>query len=197
MPETERQLLERVRAGGEGAFESLIERYESRVYSTALRLTGNPQDAEEVLQDVFLTVHNKLKNLKSDAAFSSWLYRITVNSANMKMRQGRHDQSVPLEETVVQFNEQGHLVAGDWPAEEEDAVLQHEAQTILKKAIEELDEKFRSIIVLCDIEGLPVKEAADILDLSLAAAKSRLHRARLFLRSKLDNYFSERIRRAG
>lgn len=197
MSETERELLERVRAGNPDAFESLVQRYESRVYSTALRLTGNPQDAEEVLQDVFLTVHHKLKDLKSDAAFSSWLYRITVNSANMKMRQARRDQSVTLDDPGLQFNEQGHLITRDWPVEEEDAVLQREAQMILQRAIEELDDKFSSIIVLCDIEGLPVKEAADILELSLPAAKSRLHRARLFLRNKLDRYFSERIRKVG
>ena len=201
MPDTDHDLLGRVRAGDKAAFERLVEHYESRVYSTALRLTGNAEDAEEVIQDVFLTVHSKLATLKSDAAFSSWLYRITVNSANMKMRQGRREQAIFLEDFAPKFNDRGYIIHAhelhDWTLPQEDSVLKSEAQTTLEKAIEELEEKYRSVIVLCDIEGLPVKEAADVLELSLAAAKSRLHRARLFLRNKLDQYFSERIRKAG
>lgn len=201
MPETDRELLERIRTGDADAFEQLVERYGSRVYSTALRLTGNPQDAEEVLQDVFLTVHSKLKDLKSDTAFPSWLYRVTVNSANMKMRRDRRERALLAEEAGVQFDEHGFLLHShtirDWRLDEEDAVLKQEAQSILEGAIAELDEKYRNVLVLCDIEGLPVKEAADILEVSLAAAKSRLHRARLFLRHKLDDYFSERNRKWG
>jgi RNA polymerase sigma-70 factor (ECF subfamily) len=187
------ELVERLRQGRMEALEALMERYESRVYRLALGITRNEADAEEVVQDVFLTVFRKIQTFDGRAAFGSWIYRVTVNAALMK-RRGKHPElEVPLEDRLPQFRPDGHYrdlqAITDWSGTPEDRLLEGEARILLNRAIDRLPPHYRAVLVLRDLEGLSNEEAAEILEESVASVKSRLHRARMVLREELSEYF--------
>lgn len=182
------KLVERLKAGDEAAFDVLVERYQAKVYRLAKAMTQNPEDAEEVVQDVFLSVYRKIQSFDNRAAFSTWLYRIATNAALMKLR-GRKPESLSLEEFLPQFTEEGHVRMGvDWTKNPEALLLRQEAREIVKQGVEALPEDYRAVLVLRDIEGLSNQEVAEVLGLSVLAVKGRLHRARLVLREQLERY---------
>jgi len=182
------KLVERLKAGDEAAFEVLVERYQAKVYRLAKALTRNPEDAEEVVQDVFVSVYRKIQDFDRRAAFSTWLYRIATNAALMKLR-GRKPELFSLEEFLPQFTEDGHIRMGaDWTKNPESLLLRQEAREIVKQGIEALPADYRAVLVLRDIEGLSNQEASEALGLSVLAVKARLHRARLVLRERLERY---------
>ena len=165
--------------------------YETRVFGLALRLTGNRQDAEEVLQDVFLTVFRKIDSFRGDSKLSSWLYRITTNAALMKLRKRPKVKEIPLaEELGPAMTEEGMIAepVADWSRLPNDELDRKELGQRIEQAMNLLPEDFRSVVVLRDVEGLSAQDACEILSLSEAALKSRLHRARLFLRKQLAEY---------
>jgi len=179
----------------ESAFEELVERYCEKIYGLALRITRNSSDAEEVLQDVLLTLMMKLETFRGESKFSSWLYRVTVNAIYMHLRaEKKHESDVSLED-YVPYDEHGTLMgrvkAKDWSNRPDKALLSKEAMEMIERAVNELPESYRVVFHLSDIEGLSNEETAEILGLSVPAVKSRLHRARLFLRDKLSDYFYE------
>ncbi len=183
------ELVERIKRGDEVAFGALLERYQGKVYRLALSLTKRPEDAEEVLQDVFLTVHRKLPSFEGRSAFSTWLYRITVNAALMKLRgKGRDDES--LEAYLPQFTEDGRhaRMVLDFTQGPEEALLRKEREQIIRAAIDALPPDYKVVLVLRDIEGLSNQEVTEILGAAVPAVKSRLHRARLALRERLAVY---------
>ncbi len=184
-------LVEQLRRADAGAAEALVTAYGDRVYRLAIRITGNEQDAEEVVQDALWTAARKIETFKGQSAFGSWLYRITANAAYQKLRgrQGRRNE-VLWDDLVPAFDEQGHHVepVGDWSAKVEEPALQTELRTVLTTAINDLPEAYRTAFVLHDVEGLSNPEIAVTLDISLPAVKSRVHRSRLFLRQRLAEY---------
>jgi len=181
--------------GDETSFDEIVNRYSDRIYGFALRITRNSSDAEEVFQEVFLTLTKKLGTFRGESKFSSWLYRVTVNASYMYLRsQKKHGNNISLE-NYSPYDEKGTLMGRimykDWSSRPDIIIFNKEALIIIEKAINELPESYRTVFHLRDIDGLSNEEVADILEVSIPAVKSRLHRARLFLRDKLSDYFHE------
>lgn len=182
-PETDAALVERVRRGDRSAFGELVKRYQRQAYRLALRFTGRPEDAQEVLQESFLAAFRNLDSFRAESAFSSWLYRVTVNAALMHLRKGR---AGPPKIAIEDLPESIGLVGGEWP---DAATNRREIAEVLSQALEELPEMYRAVFVLRDVEDLSTEQVAEILEVTLATVKTRLHRARLFLRERLARHF--------
>ena len=183
------------KTGNENAFNEIVSRYANKIYGFALRITRNSSDAEEVFQEVFLTLTKKLDTFRGESKFSSWLYRITVNASYMYLRsQKKHESNISLE-NYYPYDEKGTLMGRvmekDWSSRPDIIIFSNEALKIIDKSINELPESYRTVFHLRDVEGLSNEEVADILEISIPAVKSRLHRARLFLRDRLSDYFHE------
>lgn len=187
---TDRDLIVEFQGGNQHSFEELLSRYTNKVFSLASRLTRNPEDAEEVLQDVFVTVHRKIAGFEGKSSFSSWLYRVTVNAAFMKLRKRKQDQTVPLEELVQQINVVPTLKSPE-SAYVDSLSIRNEMLEALEAAIRKLPDDYRPVFILRDVDGLTSREVSRILDLSVPAVKSRLHRSRLMLRRRLHRFFDE------
>jgi RNA polymerase sigma-70 factor (ECF subfamily) len=177
------------------AFEQLIAQHGAMLYRVALRLMGQQEEAEEVLQQTLLTVYEKIHTFDERSTLTTWLYRIVVNTALMRLRE-KARRPEELEPLSAHFTEEGQHVreVADWALDPEDALLRQEALTVLQQAIADLPELYRAVYVLAEIEGLPHQEIGTILEVSVGTVKTRLHRARLFLRQALANYFAERRR---
>lgn len=190
-------LINQFRKGDQLAFEELLSRYSNKVFSLATRLTRNPEDAEEVLQDVFVTVHRKIAGFEGKSSFSSWLYRVTVNAAFMKLRKRRQDPAVALEDVVAQSHNVAALNSPE-TAYVDSLSIRNEMLEALEAAIRKLPDDYRPVFVLRDVDGLTSREVGRILNLTVPAVKSRLHRSRLMLRRRLSRFFEEpRARRDG
>jgi RNA polymerase sigma-70 factor (ECF subfamily) len=165
--------------------------YAPRVYNLARRMLGNDADAEDVTQDVLLQVVRKLDTFRGESAFPTWLHRVTVNSAlaNRRKRAAREQHIVrdPLE----YFLENGHSHDSPWSVRPEQAALDRETHQLIEAAIARMPEIYRDVYVLADVEGLPNSEIGEMLELSVPAVKSRLHRARLLMRDALAPHFQE------
>ncbi len=196
--ETELTLIGRLRAGDQTALESLMEQYASRVYRLAYGITRNAGDAEEVVQDAFLTLFQKIHTFEERAALGSWLYRVATNAALMKRRGQRGDREVSLESRLPKFLDNGRragdqtLMMADWSQNPEATLLSRETQAIVNQAIDALAEPYRAVLLLRDIEGLSNEEVAEILGESVAAVKSRVHRGRMAFREELTRQFGPR-----
>src|SRR5512134_1731340 len=185
MESIEQTLVTRLRNGEEDAVGDLASTYGSRVYQLALRYLKNAEDAEEVTQDVLLKVFQRIDAFRGDAALSSWIYRITFNSAMSKLRSGRAARQAAIEETARDGGSNRPAVrldiADSAPLADEE-VLRSELRTALAKALKELPVLYRAPIILRDIEGLSTEEASAVLHVKGQTLKSRLHRGRLILR---------------
>jgi len=193
---TDEELVELfVKENNQAAFEEIFNRYVDKIYGISLRITRNPARAEEVLQEVFLTLITKADTFRGEAKFSSWLYRVTVNTSFMHLRAEKKYESTLSLENYVSYDEKGTLMgrikAKDWSSRPDILIFRKEGLELIEKAINELPESYRVVFHLRDVEGLSNEEISNILDLSIPAVKSRLHRARLFLRDKLSDYFDE------
>lgn len=184
------ELIEEFRKGEQGSFEELLTRYSSKVFSLASRLTRNTEDAEEVLQDVFVTVHRKIAGFEGKSSFSSWLYRVTVNAAFMKLRKRKQDLSVSLEDIVQQSQTVAALKSPE-SAFVDSQSIRNQMLEALEVAIRKLPDDYRPVFILRDVDGLTSREVSKILDLTVPAVKSRLHRSRLMLRRRLTRFFDE------
>ncbi|MFA6001388.1 MAG: sigma-70 family RNA polymerase sigma factor [Thermoleophilia bacterium] len=191
---TDTELIERIGKSDNEALETLVSRYEGRVYNLAYRMLGNRDDAEDVLQDTFFNVIRSLGKFQSRSSFSTWLYRVATNAALTKLRQrSRRDKSESEfldEANSVQQMAHAGIKLTDWSESPSEKLLNNEARQVMDEAIAELPEMYRVVFVLRDVEGLPAAEVAEVLGLSVAAVKSRLHRARLYLRNRLSAYFT-------
>lgn len=185
-------LVSTLKAGTNDALEEIIRRYGDSVYSAAYQITRNHSESEEVFQDVFLTVYNKINNLKKFHALSAWIHRITINFAKQKIRVRLKNQ-VLLNKmgTMQDYNEQvNELNAIPGPATN---LLKEEVKKVIEEAIDELPTKYKNVILLNDMHNFSLEKSSDILNISLPALKSRLHRARKKLKRTLDMYFKEEI----
>jgi RNA polymerase sigma-70 factor (ECF subfamily) len=184
-------LVERLRRREAAATDALVATYGDRVYRLAVRITGNTSDAEEVVQDALWAASRKIDTFRGTAAFGSWVYRITANAAYQKRRgRGVERNATSWDELAPAFDETGEQVEPglDWSPRLKDPALQTELQSVLRAAIDELPVEHRATFVLHDVEGLSNCEIAETLQIKLATVKSRVHRARLFLRSRLAAY---------
>ena len=188
--EEEASLVERVKAKDAQALEALYRRYCSRVYRQAIALVGNEAEAEEVVQEVFLTLYEKAKTFRGEAAFSTWLYRLTVNAALTRLRRRKRTREVSYEDHLPKYEPDGHHLGPegsvvDWSNDVERKLASTELQRFLKQALDQLRPMDKAVVMLSDLEGVPNREIANALGLTVPAVKIRLHRARLFLRGKL------------
>jgi RNA polymerase sigma-70 factor, ECF subfamily len=187
LPVPDDELVRRVQSGNGDAFEELVRRYERKVYNITYRLLGNEQDASEALQDTFLRAYRFIARFQFKSSFFTWLYRIATNTSLTKLRKRDRLDTVSIDEPV---NE-----AGDLPLEIPDfkynpvrMMEQRQLRDAMKEAVERLPTDYKSVVVLRDLEGLSNEEVSKVLNLSVAAVKSRLHRGRLVLRRDLAKY---------
>jgi RNA polymerase sigma-70 factor (ECF subfamily) len=185
------ELVRRCQSGDLPAFEGLVERYQDRVFNLVFRLSGHHQDAQDITQDVFLRALEHIGKFRQQAKFYTWLFRIAVNVAISRRRRGSRVRFVSLDGAGGDDDESGgELRAGQLPnpaAETPDAAAdRNEQREQVAAAIAGLDDEFRSVLVLKDIEGFDYQQIAEVLELPLGTVKSRLHRARCELRDKLQ-----------
>ena len=185
-------LVQALRNDDPDAAEALVSAFGDRVYRLAVRITGSNEDAQEVAQDALWTAARKIHMFKGDAAFGSWLYRITANAAYQKLRsrKGRQNE-ISWEDLLPALDGDGHFEPmDDWSPRVDEYALQGELRRVLSDAIDTLPPDYRTAFVMHDMEGLSNPEIADALGISLPAVKSRVHRSRLFLRQRLMRYMS-------
>ena len=192
--ENEATLVAEARDGNAEAFTTLVNQYDRNIYRLALHITGNREDAEDVLQESFLKAYKNLERFRGQSRFYTWLVRISVNEALMKLRKRRGDRTVPLDEPVeTKDNNTMPREIEDWGDNPEQRYAKTELGEILAEAIGGLEPHFRTVFVLRDVENLSTEETAEMMGLSVPAVKSRLLRARLKLREQLNPYFRKGI----
>jgi RNA polymerase sigma-70 factor (ECF subfamily) len=194
--EADFQLVNQLRAGDAAALEPLMARYATRVYRVAFGITRSEADAEEVVQDVFLSLFRKIDTFEGRSALGTWIYRIAANAALLRRRGKRHELEVKIEDLLPAFREDGHRegdrawLLADWSAGPEATLLSREARAVVSRAIAALPDHYRAVLVLRDVEELSSEEVAEALGESVASVKSRLHRARMALREQLTRHFA-------
>jgi RNA polymerase sigma-70 factor (ECF subfamily) len=185
--------LEALTAGDRAEFARLVDTYSSPVYRLGLRMLGNSQDAEDVLQNTFLNALTHLSSFEGRSSLSTWLYRIAANEALMLIRKKKPE--INLEDARGEENDEDlkptQIV--DWSALPEDELISGEGKRVLDNAIQTLPESMRVVFLLRDVEGLSIKETAEVLSLTETNVKTRLLRARMFLREQLSMYYGERF----
>ncbi len=185
-------LVARAQAGDNDAFAQLMSQYERKVYRLAKNITRNDEDAEDVLQEAFLKAYEHLDTFKGDSKFYTWIVRIAVNEALMKLRKRKGDKVVSLDEPIETGEETVNREVAVWGDDPEQRYGQAEYQRILDEAVDSLKPDFRIVFSLRDIEELSTEETAATLGISVPAVKSRLLRARLALREKLTKMFKRK-----
>ena len=188
----ESALVTRAKAGDEEAFSELVTHYDRRVFRMAKQITQNDDDAEDVLQETFLKAYTHLEDFQGNSKFYTWLVRIAVNEALMKLRKRRSDKTVPLDEPIDTGEDEMVREIAVWDENPEDSYSREELGEILDQAIQSLKPAYRTVFILRDIEELSIEETAEALGLSVSAVKSRLLRARLQLREKLTRQFKRK-----
>lgn len=187
----ERQLIGRMHAGDASAVAELSSIYGPRIHQLALRYMKNWEDAEEVTQDVLMKVFRKIGAFRGDAALSSWIYRITFNTAMSRLRTGRASRATTLRLDPPLTDQPGGMAPqdpADWSSLADDQVLRREMRDRLVRALTRLPEVYRTPVVLRDIHGLSTEEASRVLRVKPQTLKSRLHRGRLILRDALEEF---------
>ncbi len=184
-------LVTAAREGDMQAFEQLIQKYDRNVFRIAQHITQNREDAEDVVQDAFLKAYQNLNKFQGNSKFYTWLVRIAVNEALMRLRKRKSDKTVSLDEDVETEDGSIPREVADWSPNPEQLYGTAELSDILGKTIQGLPAGFRTVFVLRDVEGLSTEETAEMLGLSVPAVKSRLLRARLQLRERLNRYFKK------
>jgi RNA polymerase sigma-70 factor (ECF subfamily) len=191
-PELERELIGRMQAGDSTAVNELATSYGPRIHQLAFRYLKNWEDAEEVTQDVLMKVHRKIDAFRGDAALSSWIYRITFNTAMSRLRNGRFSRphEVPAQDVMItnEGEERAPQEPADWSSLADDAVMRAEMRRKLVEALTYLPPVYRVPVLLRDIQGLSTEEASAILRVKPQTLKSRLHRGRLILRRHLGDF---------
>ena len=185
------ELIRAINDGRQDLFYELVKRYEKSLYNFGLRMCDNPSDAEDMVQDTFLNVFKYLDGFRFETKFKNWLYRVATSACLKKKRRSKFapdrelslDAFLPADESTVSMD------LPRWASQPLDQLLDDELGDVIRKALLELPEKYRLVIVLRDVEGFTTQEAAEILDLTPTNIKVRLHRARLFLREALKTYY--------
>jgi RNA polymerase sigma-70 factor (ECF subfamily) len=185
-------------AQSEEAFNEIVNRYGDKIYRTALRITHNPIDAEDVLQEVFITLIEKLDTFRGESKLSTWVYRVAANASFMHLRskKKKYRNNVSIDD-YVSYEKDGTLKGvelKDWSDRPDEVLFSKEVTELIEKAVDELPMPYRAVFHLRDLEGFTDYETAKALSLSVSAVKSRIHRARLVLRDKLSDYFYEQTK---
>ena len=185
--------LEALRSGDRAEFARLVDKYSPFVYRLGLKMLNSPQDAEDVLQETFIKAYRHLQGFDGRARVSTWLFRIATNEALMLLRKKHPDTISVNEPWENELEDQEPLQIVDWCCLPEAELMSEEARESLDRAVDSLPASLRVIFLLREIEGLSTRDTAEVLNLSEAAVKTRLSRARLKLREDLSSYFGERL----
>ncbi len=188
----ELELVTRARQGDTASFSVLLRRYEGKIFRLAMNITQNREDAEDVLQEAFLKAYEHLDQFQGNSRFYTWIVRIAVNQALMKLRKRRSDRAVSLDEQIDTGEDTVVREIAAWDPDPEERFSREELHQILSGAIDDLAPIYRTVFTLRDVDGLSTEETAEALDLSVPAVKSRLLRARLQLRDKLTRFFKRK-----
>jgi RNA polymerase sigma-70 factor (ECF subfamily) len=188
----ETTLVTQSREGDTAAFGELVRRYEGKIFRLAQHVTQNREDAEDVLQETFMKAYEHLDQFQGNSKFYTWIVRIAVNQALMKLRRRKTDKSVSLDETIDTGEDTMMREIAAWDEDPEQRFSREELGSILDTAVQSLEPPYRSVFTLRDIDELSTEETAEALGLSVPAVKSRLLRARLQLREKLTRYFKRK-----
>ena len=185
------ELIRAINSGQSDRFPDLVKRYEQKLYNFSLRMCRDPVDAEDIVQDSFINVFRYLKDFRYETKFKNWLYRIAASTCIKRRRKSKFapERELSLDEFYHQEESESPKQVPNWALMPLDKLLNNELLDQVNQASFSLPEKYRLIIVLRDIEGFSTAETAQILNVSPANVKVRLHRARLFLRDKLKGYF--------
>lgn len=192
--DSETQLIEAARRRDPAAWEELISLYGSKIYGIALRFLLNEKDAEDIVQEVWMTVSRKISEFRGESKLGTWLYRIAVNKCLERMRSKKNKPVESIEEKLPQFDDEGGFTRefSDWSEapdiRTDNAIMKEE----IEKAIRSIPDQYREVLVLRDVEGLSGQETADLMGLSEAAVKTRLHRARAFVRERFTKRFGKK-----
>lgn len=187
--------VEALRAGDRAEFARLVDAYSAPIYRLGLKMLGTPQDAEDVLQNTFLSALTHLAGFEGRSSISTWLYRIASNEALMQIRRKRNN--INIEDLQTEDSDEGLIpeIFMDWSALPESELINEEAKSKLDEAVNKLPESLRMVFLLRDMEGISIKETAQILSLTETNVKTRLLRARMMLREQLSAYYGERAPR--
>jgi len=188
----ETTLVAQAREGDTAAFGELVRRYEGKIFRLAQHVTQNREDAEDVLQETFMKAYEHLDQFQGNSKFYTWIVRIAVNQALMKLRRRKTDKSVSLDDTIDTGEDTMVREIAAWDENPEQRFSRDELGGILSSAVQSLEPPYRSVFMLRDIDELSTEETAEALGLSVPAVKSRLLRARLQLREKLTRYFKRK-----
>jgi len=192
-PVDEQALIARAQQGDAQALAAIVESHQRTVYNVALRMCGNPHDAEETLQETFLSAIKALPKFEGRSRLSTWLYRIASNACLMQRRRQSAGADITSlddgEEERDGFDPPKYFV--DWSVRPDDVLLDGELRSVMEDAIAQLPEALRIVFIWRDLEGLSTAETAEVLGISEGAVKVRLHRARLQLRELLSHYYAE------
>lgn len=193
--DTDREIsLQALRSGDRAEFALLVDSYSTQIYRLAMKMLGDEQDAEDVLQNTFMKALQSIEKFEGRSSLSTWLYRIAVNEALMSLRRQKPTISVAMDYEDDQDELQHPTQFTDWCCLPEEELLSAESKGYLDKAIRQLPERLRVVFLLRDIEGLSIRETSEALDLTETAVKTRLLRARLNLREQLSMYYGERLK---
>jgi RNA polymerase sigma-70 factor (ECF subfamily) len=192
-PDGDAALLERLRSGDEAAYEELVRTHGGRLLAVTRRFLRSEEDARDAVQDAFLSAFRGVQAFEGSARLSTWLHRIAVNAALMKLRTRRRKPEQSIEELLPAFLEDGHMAApaSPWRTDEMDPAERRELGQLLSRAIDALPEAYRNVLLLRDIEELDTEETARAMGISPGAVKTRLHRARQALRGLLEPHLRE------
>lgn len=190
LPPDEAKLLDRLRNGDDAAYEELVRTHGGRMLSVAKRMLRNEDDARDAVQDAFLSAFRAIDRFEGGSRIGTWLHRIVVNAALMKLRTRRRKPEEPLDPLLPRFLHDGHMErpAQAWSRSADELLESAETRQLVLDRITELPETYRTILLLRDVEGLDTEETSKALEISPGAVKTRLHRARLALRELLDPY---------
>ncbi|HEY5950623.1 MAG TPA: sigma-70 family RNA polymerase sigma factor [Kofleriaceae bacterium] len=193
MSELERSLLRRLRDRDERAFRELVEGHRDRVYNITFRMLGNRAEAEDVAQEVFISVFKTIESFREESKFSTWLYRIAVNQCKNRIKYlaRRHDRDRDELDESTQGNGVNGSIGGPMPSSPDKALASAQMEKLMQEAIANLEEDQRIVVVLRDVEDLSIEEICEITGLPDGTVKSRLHRARLVLRKRLQRHVGE------
>lgn len=183
--------LEALIAGDRAEFARMVDTYSNPIYRLGLRMLGNPQDAEDILQNTFLNALTHLPGFEGRSSLSTWLYRIAANEALMLLRRKKPEVNLEDVEAADSAEDLKPTRFVDWSVLPEEELLSGEGRKVLDQAIQNLPESMRIVFLLRDIEGLSIKETAEAMNLTETNVKTRLLRARMFLREQLSTYYGE------
>jgi RNA polymerase sigma-70 factor (ECF subfamily) len=199
---SDEELVARARKKDYAAFEILLGRYEDKVFRLAFRFVRNESEAQEILQDTFLSIWRKLDTFKGDSLFSSWVYRVAANTALMRLRSQRRHPQISTEDLPAGFLDSYKASQGggyahfpspgeNWAKRPDDQLQSDELRHHIQSAVDALPDLYRTVFLVRDVEGLSTEETAEVLGISVPTVKTRLHRARIALREAIARYFDQ------